>query len=177
MTISGPLFPPSLISPEIAASLPAGYTIRPLEHSDHARGFLQCLADLTWIGDYSEEEFYERYDWLATKGKDWYYNVVIDDGSRIVATATLIVERKFIHNRGLVGHIEEVVVSNDQQGKGLGLILIRALDSIAVNVGCYKSILDCADQNSGFYTKCGYENAGLEMAHYYEPFKTQYERG
>lgn len=92
---SEPLFSPSLLSPSVTSSLPGpSYTLRPLERSDYARGFLQCLADLTWVGDYTEAEFYERYDWLATRGKDWYYTVVIDDGSRIVATATMVVERK-----------------------------------------------------------------------------------
>lgn len=194
MSTSTALFSASLISSEVAASLPEPYTIRPLERGDYARGFLDCLEDLTWVGDYTDEQFYERYDWLATSGKDWYYNVVIDDGNRIVGTATMIVERKLyassgvlfpisnvsnpsIHNRGIIGHIEEVVVSKDQQANGLGLKLIQALDSIAMNVGCYKSILDCAERNEGFYSKSGYERAGVEMAHYYEPFTTQYRRG
>ncbi|KAA8651007.1 hypothetical protein EYZ11_004302 [Aspergillus tanneri] len=171
------LFPPSLISPDVSTSLPPPYTIRPLEREDYTRGFLDCLSDLTWVGGYSEKEFYERYDWLATSGKDWYYNVVIDDGQRIVGTATMIVERKFIHNRGIIGHIEEVVVSKDQQGKRLGIKLIQAIDSIAVNLGCYKTILDTAERNAGFYAKCGYERAGVEMSHYYEPFTEQYKRG
>lgn len=43
-----------------------------------------------------------------------------------------------IHNLGLVGHIEDIVVNMDQQGKKLGLRIIEALDSIAEKVGCYK---------------------------------------
>jgi hypothetical protein len=35
-------------------------------------------------------------------------------------------------------------------------------------VGCYKSILDCSEANEGFYVKCGFKRAGLEMAHYYD---------
>ena len=31
-----------------------------------------------------------------------------------------------------------------------------------------KSILDCSEANEGFYVKCGFKRAGLEMAHYYE---------
>ena len=34
-----------------------------------------------------------------------------------------------------------------------------------------QSILDCSEANEGFYVKCGYKRAGLEMAHYYDPPK------
>lgn len=73
-----------------------------------------------------------------------------------------------IHHLGLVGHIEDIAVAKDQQGKKLGLKLIQALDFIAEKVGCYKCILDCSEPNEGFYVKCGYKRAGLEMAHYYD---------
>ncbi len=45
-----------------------------------------------------------------------------------------------IHNLGLVGHIEDIAVAKDQQGKKLGLRLIQALDFIAEKIGCYKTI-------------------------------------
>ena len=73
-----------------------------------------------------------------------------------------------IHNLGLVGHIEDIAVAKDQQGKKLGLRIIQALDFVAENVACYKTILDCSEANEGFYVKCGFKRAGLEMAHYYE---------
>ena len=69
---------------------------------------------------------------------------------------------------GLVGHIEDIAVAKNQQGKKLGLRIIQALDHVAKEVGCYKSILDCSEANEGFYVKCGFKRAGLEMAHYYE---------
>ncbi|KKY21707.1 putative glucosamine 6-phosphate n-acetyltransferase [Phaeomoniella chlamydospora] len=126
---SVPLFPASLISPDVATSLSESYIIRPLQRGDYERGFLTCLADLTWIGEYSEEAFYER-----------------------------------IYNRGIVGHIEEVVVLKGEQGKGLGLKVIQALDSVAKSVGCSKLILNCSPENIPFYEKCGYEKAGQEMS-------------
>jgi glucosamine-phosphate N-acetyltransferase len=81
-----------------------------------------------------------------------------------------------IHNLGLVGHIEDIAVAKDQQGKKLGLRIINALDHVASEVGCYKSILDCSEANEGFYVKCGFKRAGLEMAHYYEELKSIYTR-
>lgn len=73
-----------------------------------------------------------------------------------------------IHSLGAVGHIEDIAVAKDQQGKKLGLRIIQALDFIADKVGCYKSILDCSEANEGFYVKCGFRRAGLQMAHYYQ---------
>jgi len=162
------LFGPELISPTIAASLPPTYTLRALRKSDYAIGFLDVLRVLTTVGDISEEAWNERYDWMNGQGKGGYYLLVIEDQGRIVGTGALLVERKFIHNLGLVGHIEDIAVAKDQQGKKLGLKLIQALDFVAEKVGCYKCILDCSEANEGFYVKCGYKRAGLEMAHYYD---------
>jgi glucosamine-phosphate N-acetyltransferase len=36
------------------------------------------------------------------------------------------------------GHIEDIAIKSDQQGKKLGLRLIEALDYVAEKVGCYK---------------------------------------
>ena len=108
MTSSGsspnePLFSHTLISPEIAAILPESYTIRPLQRSDYSRGFLDCLRVLTTVGDISESAWDERYEWMNTQGKGGYYLLVIDDGSRIVGTGALIVERKlYVLNTSII---------------------------------------------------------------------------
>jgi len=78
-----------------------------------------------------------------------------------------------IHQLGLTGHIEDIAVAKDQQGKKLGLRIIQALDFIAKEVGCYKTILDCSETNEGFYVKCGFRRAGLEMAHYHTGDKSK----
>lgn len=201
---SSPLFSPSLISQSVLSSLPEGYTVRPLQKSDYQKGFLDVLKVLTKVGDISEAAWNERYDWMKAREGDYFILVVLNGGDgvslseptasdseahrRIVGTGALVVERKFIHNLGLVGHIEDIAVTKDQQGKKLGLRIIQALDHVASEVGCYKvgiqfsgctllgllllthvtqSILDCSEANEGFYVKCGFKRAGLEMAHYY----------
>jgi glucosamine-phosphate N-acetyltransferase len=62
-----------------------------------------------------------------------------------------------------VAHVEEVCVSASQQGKGLGLILINALNATAKELGVGKLILDCSEKNVAFYEKCGYSKCGLQM--------------
>jgi len=43
-------------------------------------------------------------------------HVAIDD-NKIIGSTSLLVEQKFIHDGGLVGHIEVVVVRKDYEGK------------------------------------------------------------
>lgn len=76
--------------------------------------------------------------------------------------------RRSIHQRGKAGHIEEISIAKEHQGKGLGLKMIQALDSLAINLGCYKNILNCGPRNEAFYAKCGYRNSGIEMSNYFD---------
>jgi glucosamine-phosphate N-acetyltransferase len=94
-----PLFPTSLIPAAIQSALPDGYTLRPLAASDHSAGFLDCLRELTTVGDISEEAFRERYEWIADRGSGQYFIVVVEDKARepdkrVVGTGALVVERK-----------------------------------------------------------------------------------
>lgn len=88
------LFPPTLLPTSAISSLPTPYTIRPLHRTDYNHGYLTCLSSLTWIGDISAAQFEQRFDWMRTKGKEWYYCIVIDDGEKIVGAATMILDRK-----------------------------------------------------------------------------------
>ncbi|ATY64756.1 Acyl-N-acyltransferase [Cordyceps militaris] len=161
-----PLFPASLISPDAASAFPAGYEIRPLQKGDYAKGFIECLRDLTWMGDMTEAQFHERYDELDTGGKGPYYYLVVEHAGHIVGTGLVLAEKKFIHNRCTVGHIEEICIAKDHQSKGLGRLLMNALNSVADNAGCCKTILNCSEKNQDFYKKCGYEGSGLEMVNH-----------
>lgn len=60
-------------------------------------------------------------------------------------------------------------MSRDVQGKQFGLRVIQALDHIAEQMGCYKAILDCSEKNEGFYVKCGYKRAGVQMVSCFPP--------
>ncbi|KAK3696045.1 Glucosamine-phosphate N-acetyltransferase-like protein [Vermiconidia calcicola] len=161
------LFSHSLISPDVVSALPEGYSMRPLQRNDFDTGFLDVLRVLTQVGDVTQQEFEQRFDQMKAGAGGYHVLVIMNGEGKIVGTGALIVERKFIHHLGLVGHIEDIAVAKDQQGKKLGLRIIQALDYVAEKVGCYKTILDCSEANEGFYVKCGFKRAGLEMAHYY----------
>ncbi|KAH8176716.1 acetyltransferase (GNAT) family protein [Sarocladium implicatum] len=177
MAADGLLFSSDLIGSDVAASFPQGYSIRPLQRGDYTRGFLECLNVLSDVGDVSKKQFEERFDWISTHGKGVHFHVVIVHQDRVVGTGALIIERKFIHNLGIIGHIEEIAIDKSFQGKGLGLKLLASLSSVAKNVGCYKTILGTSLKTEPFYTRCGYEKGGSVMALYYEEGKEGYYRG
>ncbi|KAK9478401.1 acyl-CoA N-acyltransferase [Lipomyces japonicus] len=158
------LFSNSYISFDVAKELEPNYRIRPLQPSDYHGGFLRTLADLTTVGAITEQRFIDQYEFMKHRQGE-YFVVVIENllTGQVVGTGTLVVEHKFIHECGLVGHIEDIAVAKSEQGKKLGIKLIRALTFIGEKVGCYKIILDCSPHNEQFYVKCGYENGGFEM--------------
>lgn len=84
----------------------------------------------------------------------------------MVACGTLVVERKFIHNCGALAHIEDIVVSDELRGLGLGKLLIQQLVHLAIRAGCYKITLDCDPKNQEFYAKCGFQMKGFQMCIY-----------
>ena len=55
------LFSTDLISPEVQASLPKGYTLRPLSIDDYERGFFDVLSVFEDIGNLSKDQLFDRY--------------------------------------------------------------------------------------------------------------------
>lgn len=145
---------------------PAGFRLRPLREEDYDKGYCTLLASLTQVGDVSQELFRATFQRLSP---DTYVILVLEEeeSGALAATGTLLVEQKFIHTAGKVGHIEDIVVSPDFQRRGLGKILIEALRSVARERGCYKVILDCSEDVVEFYQKCGLVRKGFCMAEYF----------
>ena len=81
----------------------------------------------------------------------------------IVGTASLIVERKFIHRGGRVGHVEDVSVRKGYRGKGLGAALVRHAVSEARRLRCYKVILNCFEQLAPLYASLGFRKHDIGM--------------
>lgn len=141
--------------------------LRQLQHDDFDRGFPDILSLLTEVGDATRKEQQTRLRVLRSSGSSLV--VVLHDTvhNAIVGTASLFIEPKFIHSNGSVGHIEDVVVSEQYRGKSLGKVLIDVLTDTARKHGCYKTILDCAESRVPFYEKCGMEAKGIQMGMYH----------
>jgi glucosamine-phosphate N-acetyltransferase len=141
--------------------------IRKLEENDYDLGYLNLLTDLTTVGTVSKEKWSERYREISSNTfiEIWVIHDTVKN--RIIGSATLLIEPKFIHECGRVGHIEDVVLSKNTHGTGLGKKIVTFLSDQAKIRGCYKVILDCTQQTIGFYEKCGFIKKETQMAIYF----------
>jgi glucosamine-phosphate N-acetyltransferase len=79
---------------------------------------------------------------------------------KIVGTATLLIEPKFINKGMRVGYIEDVSVRKGYDGLGIGSKLITYATNDAISVeGCRKILLYCSKNTRPFYEKLGYKLA------------------
>ncbi|KZC06181.1 PREDICTED: probable glucosamine 6-phosphate N-acetyltransferase [Dufourea novaeangliae] len=134
-----------------------GLLIRPLKSGDYDRGFLQLLTQLTEVGNVNREQFLNRFHMMRTTGS--YYIIVVEDVSigKIIASATLVAEQKFIHNCAMRGRLEDVVVNNKYRGKHLGKLVVNIVLQLARYLHCYKLSLDCKDHLIPFYESLGFK--------------------
>ena len=136
-------------------------TIRQLKQSDLWNGFLKSLDSLRQASNIEEskaKKIFEKID----ANPDHIIAVAEIDGA-VVGSATLLIESKFIHNGSRVGHIEDVVVSQDFQGKKIGKNIMDYLIEIAKEQDCYKTILNCTDDIKPFYQKLGFKQVASEL--------------
>ena len=131
-------------------------TIRKLQKEDLTNGFLQTLDSLRQTSN-TDKKIIEKTFEKINSNKDQLTIVALLDG-KVVGATTLLIETKFIHNGGKVGHIEDVVVNNKHQKKGIGEKMITYLLRYAKEQGCYKTILDCTDDIKPFYEKLGFKH-------------------
>ena len=129
--------------------------IRQLEENDLENGFLNSLDSLRKASDLEPEKAKQIFNKIKQNENHRIFVAVI--GDKIVGSTTLLIEQKFIHQGGKVGHIEDVVVSKENQGKGIGEKLINAVLDFAKQNQCYKTILDCNDDVKAFYEKLGFK--------------------
>ena len=131
-------------------------TVRKLQKEDLWNGFLQTLDSLRQASNIDKKTAEKIFDKINSN-PDYIVAVAVIEG-KIVGATTLLIETKFIHNGGKVGHIEDVVVDKKYQRKGIGEKIIMYLLRYAKDQGCYKTILDCTDEVKPFYEKLGFKH-------------------
>ena len=135
--------------------------IRELKEADLWNGFLKSLDSLKQTSGIEKSKAKEIFEKINAN-PDHIIAVAEFDG-KIVGATTLLIESKFIHDGGLVGHIEDVVVDKEHQGQKIGEKIMNYLIEIAKNRGCYKTILDCTEDVKPFYEKLGFKQVANEL--------------
>lgn len=147
---------------------------RSLQRSDFQHDALKLLEGSCVM---SREAFEER---LAAINADELHHVVLMEASsspphadnvatrsarHASAIGSLVVENKFIHECGRVGHVDSSAVSAEQcGGEESSNRLLEHLIDLARRHGCYKVLVDCLEADVAFYVRSGFERKGAQMA-------------
>ena len=135
--------------------------IRDIVESDIDIGFLESLDSLRNASDLNKDTAKDILKKII-ENPDHIIHVAEVDG-KIVGSTTLLIEQKFIHEGGKIGHIEDVVVSKEFEGRGIGIKLVTSLLEVAKAENCYKTILDCKHELIPFYERIGFKQESNQM--------------
>jgi len=133
---------------------------REIIESDMNKGYINLINQLSLTAYGCYPLFSKFVKNLNERHKVW----VIEEYQQIIGTITVWIEPKVIHGYNNVCHIEDVVVDEKHQKKGLGKKLMNKAINYAKEMKCYKVILDCSHKNVQFYKKCGFIKNESQMA-------------
>lgn len=149
------------------------FLLRPLDKSDKAADLTSLLAQLSVAPPLVQVDFEKRVEIVNYKGQHLVFVVERAADRALVACATMLVSVKPLgcggygtaygngdFSESLRAHIEDVVVDQSTRGTGLGAKLIKALVDIARQTQCRTAVLNCKEDNVGFYLKCGFVRTG-----------------
>lgn len=88
--------------------------------------------------------------------------VFFNSSNTLVGYGSFVTEVKI--RGGKMAHFEDIVISSDYRGQGLGKEMIKILIKEARNMGCYKIGLCCSEENVKFYETCGLNVNGISMS-------------
>lgn len=128
---------------------------RPILPSDFDKKYNDLLSEM-------HPSTISKQDFLNFISKNPLVHVLELD-NKIVATGTLYIEQKLIHNLGRVGHIEDIIVHPHYRNEGIAKGLVEFLVDLASENGCYKVILECKEEVKPLYEKCGFFQSGVCM--------------
>ena len=103
-----------------------------------------------------------RQWWNILEDNNIHYYVA-EVNNFVVGVASLITINKLIRGGNRIGLIEDVAVSKTSGSRGVGKMLIEKLKDLGIERGCYKVILNCSEDNIGFYEKCGFYQKEVQM--------------
>lgn len=135
------------------------FYIKEICNEDYFNGYFDLLYEFS---NYTKSVSYEYFkDYIKQKDKIKII-VIHNDKNKIIGAGTIFKLEK-LHNNP-IGQIEDVIINENYRGFGLGKKIIKELVKIGIeDFKCYKIILNCLDKNIGFYEKCNFNIAGVQM--------------
>ena len=127
-------------------------TIKSLDKS-HSSDVVNILID----------SFSKNYDKEINESifySDEVDGIVAMEQGNILGYASIHYIKKITRKSGI---IEDVVVKENQRGKGIGKLLVKNLIEKAKKNNCDKIILSSSEKNLKFYEKLGFQKNEFEM--------------
>lgn len=131
--------------------------IREVNRSD-LPAITQLLQELSV---FKPEEPQDEENWLSFTSQTNLVAIVAVIDEVVVGYGALLIEMKI--RGGRAGHIEDIVSHPDFRGIGIGRAIIDFLAGRALELGCYKLVLQCSEENRGFYERGGYRQMHVAM--------------
>ena len=137
--------------------------IREIKKEDYYNSYMELMFEFTnYKHNLEYNDFCKYIDKIQSNNTNKIIIVYSKIENKIIGSGTIFIIEK-LHNNP-IGQIEDVIITENYRKKGLGKVIIDRLIDIAINeMNCYKVILNCLDKNIGFYEKCGFKIAGVEM--------------
>ena len=91
------------------------------------------------------------------------YVYMSPNNDKPIASITIMIEQKFIHNSGRVGHIEDLYVAKGHRSVGIGGKMLEFSKEYCRREKCYKMILYCDENLMSYYKTKEFEEYGMTM--------------
>ena len=146
------------------------YRIRILDSSDYDRNYINLMSQLSplKVQTITKLQFASWVELVKQNHNHCIFVIENIENDLIIASGTLLIEPKLIHNFGFVGHIEDIVVDKSYRGIGLGKLIISYLVEHAKHLKCYKVILNSRNEHIKYYKKLGFNKKDTSMSIYFE---------
>ena len=128
--------------------------------------YIQLLSHLTSSPAVEEHVFLKNINKIHEMGIIYVCYYLQENEIFFIASGTIIIEPKIIHECKNVGHIEDIVVHPDYHGKGLSYTIINYLKQYGIQNNCYKLILDCNENIKKVYQKHNFIKKDIQMVYY-----------
>ncbi len=130
--------------------------------------FSQIIKLLQVISNFYPNQKTEKIIWESfINQKDVFSFIALDHNAedfdnKLVGFGSLHLSRKV--RGGVIGFIEDIAILEKYRGKGVGKLILKNLIRKAKEESCYKLVLECKEDKSGFYQKIGFQKSGYSMS-------------
>jgi GNAT superfamily N-acetyltransferase len=109
------------------------------------------LQDVPLVGNFPPDDWQFDYTRFLTFyfGEDFFYPVVVEQGSSIIGVGNAMVQ-------GKVGWLGNIIVDPAQRNQGIGLMISKHLIEYLKSEGCKTQVLIATEEGKPMYRKLGF---------------------